>query len=91
MRCPRLFHQNSAANLHFDSVPVRIPDPRPKTLGEVEREMIQSALQDCNWKIEGDSGAAMRLAMAPSTLRERIKKYGLERSSAESRLPASEF
>ncbi len=54
-----------------------------KTLGEVEQEMIQSALQECEWKIEGDKGAATRLAMAPSTLRERIKKYGLERHSPE--------
>ena len=45
--------------------------------------MIQSALQDCEWKIEGDSGAATRLAMAPSTLRERIKKYGLERYGSD--------
>lgn len=55
---------------------------RQKTLSEVEQEMIQAALEDCQWKIEGDSGAATRLAMAPSTLRERIKKYGLNRLSA---------
>lgn len=54
-----------------------------KTLGEVEQEMIQSALKECEWKIEGDKGAATRLAIAPSTLRERIKKYGLERHSPE--------
>ncbi len=53
-----------------------------KTLGEVEQEMIQSALEDCKWKIEGNGGAATRLAMAPSTLRERIKKYGLKRHPA---------
>ena len=76
---------------NFDSVPVRIPEPRARTLGEVEQEMIQSALQDCNWKVEGDSGAATRLAMAPSTLRERIKKFGLERSPSASRMPVSEF
>ncbi|MCP4387318.1 MAG: sigma-54-dependent Fis family transcriptional regulator, partial [Gammaproteobacteria bacterium] len=50
-----------------------------KTLGEVEQEMIQSALELCDWKIEGNKGAATRLALAPSTLRERIRKYGLER------------
>jgi transcriptional regulator with GAF, ATPase, and Fis domain len=55
-----------------------------KTLGEVEQEMIQSALEQCKWKIEGDQGAAIRLAMAPSTLRERIRKYGLERRPAKS-------
>ncbi len=36
-----------------------------KTLSEVEQEMIRTALKDCDWKIEGDSGAATRLAMAP--------------------------
>jgi len=54
-----------------------------KTLPEVEQEMIESALKDCAWKIECDSGAATRLAMAPSTLRERIKKYGLERYGSD--------
>ena len=52
---------------------------RLKTLGEVEREMIQAALEQCDWKIEGPRGAANRLAMAPSTLRERIRKYGMAR------------
>jgi len=56
--------------------------PNQKTLREVEQEMIQSALEDCQWKIEGDTGAATRLAMAPSTLRERIKKYNLHKSLA---------
>jgi len=50
-----------------------------KTLGEVEQYMIQSALKECAGKIEGEKGAASRLDMAPSTLRERIKKYGIER------------
>lgn len=54
-----------------------------KTLGEVEQEMIRTALEACGGKIEGDHGAAIRLAMAPSTLRERIKKYGLERHPPE--------
>ncbi len=55
---------------------------RQKTLREVEREMIYTALEESAWKIEGNGGAATRLAMAPSTLRERIKKYGLERRGA---------
>jgi len=57
---------------------------RLKTLGEVEQEMIQTALEHCEWKIEGDRGAATRLAMAPSTLRERIKKYRLARHPDDS-------
>ena len=50
-----------------------------KTIKEVEQEMMQNALEACGWKIEGASGAAARLGVAPSTLRERIKKYGLQR------------
>ena len=50
-----------------------------KTIKEVEQEMMQNALEACGWKIEGASGAATRLGVAPSTLRERIKKYGLQR------------
>lgn len=58
-----------------------IPNGR-KTIREVEQEMIQSALEDTEWKIEGQNGAATRLGMAPSTLRERIKKYGIQRPSS---------
>ena len=53
-----------------------------KTIREVEQEMMQYALEACGWKIEGDSGAATRLGVAPSTLRERIKRYGLQKESA---------
>lgn len=59
------------------------PQRVEKTLREVEQEMIQNALEVCGWKIEGDGGVATRLGVAPSTLRERIKKYGLQR-----RMPA---
>ncbi len=52
-----------------------------KTVREVEREMIEKALDDTRWRIEGRNGAAIRLGMAPSTLRERIKKYGINRSA----------
>ncbi len=50
-----------------------------KTIREVEQEMMKNALEACGWKIEGNSGAATRLGVAPSTLRERIKRYGLRR------------
>jgi formate hydrogenlyase transcriptional activator len=55
-----------------------------RTIKEVEVEMMQSALEDCSWIIEGHSGAAERLGVAPSTLRERIKKYGLKRTESGS-------
>jgi transcriptional regulator with GAF, ATPase, and Fis domain len=54
---------------------------KDKTIGEMEQEMMKNALEDCGWKIEGDGGAAARLGLAPSTLRERIKKYRLRRTA----------
>ena len=50
-----------------------------KTPGEVEQDMIQSALEACEWRIEAEKGAAMRLDLAPGTLRKRIRKYRLNR------------
>ncbi len=43
---------------------------------------MRKALEDAIWKIEGRNGAAIRLGMAPSTLRERIKKHGINRSAS---------
>ncbi|MCZ6796923.1 MAG: sigma 54-interacting transcriptional regulator, partial [Gammaproteobacteria bacterium] len=61
------------------------PNAQPgiRTIKEVELEMMQSALEDCQWIIEGHSGAAERLGIAPSTLRERIKKHDLQRSGSD--------
>lgn len=66
--------------------PVAVPASHPTagsqaatTLPEMESTMIRQALEACNWIIGGKKGAAMRLDMAPSTLRERMKKYGIER------------
>lgn len=52
---------------------------RAPTLKETEQTLIREALEACNWTIEGKRGAAARLDLAPSTLRERMRKYGLQR------------
>lgn len=52
---------------------------RPQTLKEVELSLIRYALKDSNWVIEGKHGAAARLDIPPSTLRERMQKNGIER------------
>ncbi len=49
-------------------------------LQEMERSNIIRALNACNWKISGASGAAQSLGMKPSTLTSRIKSLGIERS-----------
>jgi len=53
----------------------------PKTLPELQRSLILKALEESHWVIEGERGAAHRLDIAPSTLRERVKKFGFKRPS----------
>lgn len=43
----------------------------------VSRQHIQSVLEQTNWIIEGEYGAAKILNMQPSTLRYRMKKLGI--------------
>jgi formate hydrogenlyase transcriptional activator len=50
-----------------------------KALGEMEREYILQVLQKTGWRIEGEAGAAVILGLNPSTLRGRIRKYGIRR------------
>ena len=51
------------------------------TLEEVERAHIAAALEQARGVIEGEKGAAKTLGMHPNTLRHRIQKLGLKRSS----------
>ncbi|MFQ5675727.1 MAG: sigma 54-interacting transcriptional regulator [bacterium] len=51
------------------------------TLQEVERDYILAVLQETNWRIEGPKGAALRLGLNPNTLRSRMQKLGIKRSS----------
>ena len=59
-------------------VTVQESEVRP-TIKEMERQLIQDALEESSWVIQGQKGAALRLDMPPSTLRERMKKYGIKR------------
>jgi len=64
------------------------PEPGRKTLGsrstleEVERSHIAATLIQTGWIVEGPRGAARILNMHPNTLRSRIKKLGIQRSTA---------
>jgi PAS domain S-box-containing protein len=51
-------------------------------LDTVERDYIATVLQHTKWVITGPRGAAKILGLNPSTLRSRIKKLGITRSSA---------
>jgi formate hydrogenlyase transcriptional activator len=52
-----------------------------RDLATLQRERILEALREAGWVIEGERGAARQLGLHPNTLRSRIRKLGLERSS----------
>jgi len=54
-------------------------DEEFKGLFEIEKACILKTLQKTWWKIEGRHGAARILDIKPSTLRARMKKFGIKR------------
>lgn len=50
-----------------------------ESLVAVERNHILAVLEKTNWRIEGERGAAQRLALNPNTLRSRMKKLAIVR------------
>jgi transcriptional regulator with GAF, ATPase, and Fis domain len=50
-----------------------------QALTDLERDHILQVLQKTGWRIEGEKGAAILLGLNPSTLRARMRKYGLRR------------
>jgi transcriptional regulator with GAF, ATPase, and Fis domain len=56
-----------------------VPGQDVKALDEMERDHISQVLQKTGWRIEGKAGAAVLLGLNPSTLRGRIRKYGIHR------------
>jgi PAS domain S-box-containing protein len=53
----------------------------PRTIDTVERDYVARTLEETDWIIEGDRGAARRLGLHPNTLRSRLKRWGLKRPS----------
>ena len=51
------------------------------TLEDIERAHIAGTLERTGWVIEGPRGAARILDMHPNTLRSRMKKLGLQRTT----------
>ena len=51
------------------------------TLEDVERSHIFSVLEETNWTISGENGAAGLLGLNPNTLRSRIQKLGINRKN----------
>ncbi len=65
-----------------DSTPLQVPAGslrKLQTLEEAERAHIVSVLESCGWKVSGKGGAAEILGVPESTLRNQMKRLGIER------------
>ena len=54
-----------------------------KALAELEQDHILQVLRKTAWRIEGQNGAAVLLGLNPSTLRARMRKFGIRRQQKE--------
>jgi formate hydrogenlyase transcriptional activator len=57
----------------------KVSTGRIMTLEELERQHILDILEQTNWRVSGDKGAAAILGLKPTTLEARMKKLGIER------------
>ncbi|WP_159468027.1 sigma-54 dependent transcriptional regulator [Dyadobacter sp. 3J3] len=56
----------------------KIPGGRIKTMEEMERDHIMSALKECRGRVSGQGGAAELLDMPATTLYSKMKKLGIK-------------
>ena len=78
----RAMIHSSGDTLTLDETPSSMPpvtERGPATLEDVERQYVQDALQRCRWRINGRGNAAETLGLHPNTLRNRMKKFGIQR------------
>ena len=52
----------------------------PRALKDAERAHLLDVLTETDWTIEGPGGAAELLGLAPSTLRSKMKRLGIDRT-----------
>ncbi|WP_417855734.1 sigma 54-interacting transcriptional regulator [Xanthomarina gelatinilytica] len=52
---------------------------KESSLDAVQRSHIINVLEQCNWKISGEKGAAAKLDLKPSTLRDKMAKLNIIR------------
>lgn len=61
----------------------RTGSTKAMTLEEMERQHICDVLEQTNWRVSGDKGAAAILGLKPTTLEARMKKLGIVRVKGE--------
>lgn len=64
-------------NIELPLTLAKTSEVKVKTILENERDHILSVLEQCNWKVFGNGGAAEVLDMHISTLNSRMKKLGI--------------
>ena len=64
-----------------DQNPVAVSPTSGESMREVEQNHILNVLKETHWRIEGKTGAALKLGLHPDTLRSRMKKHGIRRPS----------
>jgi formate hydrogenlyase transcriptional activator len=67
----------------LDVQDISVAAPPPADLKELERRHILQTLTMTNWHVAGPDGAAVRLGIPPSTLRSRMKQFGMKRPSTK--------
>jgi PAS domain S-box-containing protein len=67
----------------ISSGPAVIEETSQCSLEAIERRHISAVLRQTKWVIDGPRGAARILGLHPNTLRSRLKKLGITRSSHE--------
>lgn len=71
--------ENNTLSLDWWTSEETILSTENTSLEQIEKEHILSIVEKCNWKINGENGAAEMLEMHPNTLRSRMKKLGISR------------
>ena len=78
----RAMIHSTGDTLVLDEVPSpqrSMPARDSGTLEEMERQYVEDALRRCRWRINGRGNAAEVLGLHPNTLRNRMKKFGIQR------------
>ena len=78
--------QNGGAS-HLLSEQGEVLDAQEGTLSSVEHRHIVNVLNQTDWMISGEKGAAKILGVPPSTLRSRMKKLGIEHPEKSAAMP----
>jgi formate hydrogenlyase transcriptional activator len=75
-----LFSPGSVLRLPLDLKPAvkQSPESAARTLADADREHILETLQEANWMIGGQKGAANRLGLPRTTLIYKMRKLGIE-------------